>query len=489
MHQNSSTSQTLISISPIDGRYHSQVAALENICSEMALMRLRVSIEIKWLQKLITDTPLGNASNKDVTAATSNVSKATGNKHKSIPANEKKVTVTSADRQFLDNIINNFSLEDASRIKEIEAKTNHDVKAIEYFIKEKIATNKTLNQYRELIHFGCTSDDSSNLAYALMLKEARDTYLLPKLANIIEYLRSFAHANAAVAMLARTHGQPATPTTIGKEFANFAARLKLQYQNLAALPIFGKFNGAVGNYNALVLACPDINWRTICHDFVTSLGLEFNPYTTQIEPHDYIVSFSNILAHINSICLAFCRDIWGYVALNYFSLQTKPDEIGSSTMPHKVNPIDFENAEGNLGLANAILNHFAAKLPISRWQRDLSDSTVTRNLGSGIAYCLIAYNSILTGVQKLKVNSTTIAADLDQNWEVLAEAIQTTLRYHGIPESYEKLKALTHGKKITPKTLHAFIHSLELPQDAKRKLLALTPQTYIGKAAELAREI
>lgn len=471
MHQNPSIAQTLINISPIDGRYHDQTVELENICSEMALMRLRVSVEIKWLEKLI---------------ATTSLHKKLGKTAKQKDAGSQ---ITSADIKFLNRISDDFSLEDAMRIKEIERKTNHDVKAVEYFIKEKIAANKNLNQFRELIHFGCTSDDSNNLAYALMLKEARDSYLLPKLSDLIESLRSFAHANASLPMLARTHGQPATPTTIGKEFANFASRLKMQYQNLSALPIMGKFNGAVGNYNALAFACPEVDWRVICHDFVTSLGLVFNPYTTQIEPHDYIVTFSNILAHINSIAIALCRDIWGYTALNYFSLQTKAGEIGSSTMPHKINPIDFENAEGNLGLANALLNHFALKLPISRWQRDLSDSTVLRNIGSSIAYSLIAYNSIFKGIQKLKVNSSAIAADLDENWEILGEAIQTTLRYHQIPESYEKLKALTHGKKITPKVLHAFINSLDLPQDTKRKLLALTPQFYIGKASELAQEI
>lgn len=489
---NSSDLFNLTAISPVDGRYQQQIVTLQNICSEGALIRWRVYVEIAWFKTML-----------QITAA------------------EKNWVAFS---EFLDAIVEKFSLEDATRIKNIEISTKHDVKAVEYFIKEKIAVHQELYKYRALIHCGATSDDINNLAYALMLQEVRTTCLLPQLDNLIAYLTSLAHVNAKVAMLARTHGQSATPTTVGKELANFVARLSKYFTQLTTTPICGKFNGATGNYNALYVAYPEYNWRDICQSFVTQLGITFNPYTTQIEPHDYIANFCHILSSINTILLDLCRDMWGYIAINYFvfkrgndncgcndgsnssgsngnnndnnSSSTRYDrdaefvkEIGSSTMPHKINPIDFENAEGNLGLANALFYHFASKLPISRWQRDLSDSTVMRNLGVGFAYSLLAYQALRKGLSKIMVNHAQLAADLELHWEVLGEAIQMVMRRYGIDDAYEQLKALTRGRNVDKQILQEFIQRLPISEEARKNLLALTPHSYIGKAAVLAEEL
>lgn len=458
--QSSLHSFQLSSLSPLDGRYQEYIAELHTLFSEYALLKFRTFVEIEWLQTMISVT--------------------NGNKNKAL--NPKT-------RKFLNNIFAKFSLEDAKHIKEIEKKINHDTKAVEYFIKEKITDHPELQKHYELIHFGCTSDDTNNLAYALMLKEARDKCLLPQLQLIIQKLRDLAHTNANTAMLARTHGQPATPTTVGKELANFTVRLENQYNKLASTPIMGKFNGTTGNYNALCVAFPEQKWPAICQKFVSALDLTFNPYTTQIEPHDHIVDICQILSHNNSIMIGLCRDIWSYISLNYFGLKMKQQEVGSSTMPHKINPIDFENAEGNLGLANALLYHLANKLPISRWQRDLSDSTVLRNIGASLGYCLLAYKSLHKGLSKIAVNQQKLTDDLDQHWEVLAEAIQTVMRRYNIANPYEKLKTLTRGQKINKKTLHEFVEKLNLPQEAKRQLFALTPHNYLGKANELAKKV
>jgi adenylosuccinate lyase len=452
----------LACISPIDGRYQNQTQELQPIFSEEALIRHRVAVEVAWLTRMITTI-----------------------RH---PAKKHALSTSALD--FLAAIAEHFSAEDTTRVKLIEKETNHDMKAVEYFIKEKIADHPELRPYQELIHIGCTSDDSSNLAYALMLKDARDKHLLPPLQKIVATLTGLAKQHAATPMLAHTHGQPATPTTVGKELANFVARLVPQYNKIAAAPIMGKFNGATGNYNAIYAAFPEHDWCAISQEFVTSFGLTFNAYTTQIEPHDYIVEMCHLLAHTNTILLDLCRDMWGYVALNYFKLKVMTrKEIGSSTMPHKVNPIDFENSEGNLGLANSLLYHFAQKLPISRWQRDLSDSTVMRSIGSAFAYNLIAYKALLKGLDKLDVNYEQLEQDLEQHWEVLAEAIQTTLRRHGIANPYEQLKALTHGKKIDAAAMHKFINNLDIAKELKQQLLQLTPRSYIGKAAELAKNV
>jgi adenylosuccinate lyase len=451
---------SLMAISPLDGRYQDKVAALRPIFSEFGLIKFRVLVEIRWLQTLAASGKL-----PEVPALSANANK------------------------ILDDIVVNFSLQDAERVKEIEAGINHDVKAVEYFIKERLAGNPELTAISEFIHFGCTSEDINNLAYGLMLHSAREQCILPALDAVIVLLKKFAHDHAALAMLSRTHGQSATPTTVGKEIANTIARLRRQIQCLTMTPILGKLNGATGSFNALLVAYPDINWRALSENFVTSLGLTFNAYTTQIEPHDGLAECFDALARINTILIDFNRDAWGYISLNYFKQKTIANEVGSSTMPHKVNPIDFENAEGNLGLANAMFEHMAAKLPISRWQRDLSDSTVLRNIGAALGYSLLAYQATCKGVQKLEPNHAVIQADLDQHWEVLGEAVQTVMRRYQVPQPYEKLKALSRGKRIDKAMLHEFINQLDLPSSVKTQLLALTPETYIGTASELAKEI
>lgn len=451
---------SLTALSPLDGRYRDKTMLLRPIFSEYGLLKYRVKIEVLWLQQL-SNCP-------DI--------------------KELKPFSVQAEKQ-LAQIIADFSEKDAKRIKAIEKMTNHDVKAVEYFLKEKIANNHELAQAAEFIHFACTSEDINNLSYALMLKDARVSVLVPIWTKLINNLKVFAGRYQAVPLLCRTHGQPATPSTIGKEFANVVYRLKRQYDQLLSAAILGKINGATGNYNAHLVAYPTIDWLKFSEDFVTSLGVHWNPYTTQIEPHDYIAEFFACVTRFNTILLDFNRDIWGYIALNHFKQKTVSSEIGSSTMPHKVNPIDFENSEGNLGLANAVLNHLSAKLPISRWQRDLTDSTVLRNLGVGMGYSLIAYQATLRGLEKLEINQTYLQEELTNNWEVLAEPIQTVMRRYGIAQSYEKLKALTRGKHIDAKDLVVFIDSLELPDEVKMRLKKMTPANYVGLAAYLASKL
>ena len=452
----------IAALSPLDGRYAKSVEALRPIFSEYGLMRARVKVELSWLKAL---------------------------------ADEPKITEIPAFSDFtlaeIDKVIENFSLEDAAAVKAIEATTNHDVKAIEYWLKERFAGVPEVAVASEFIHFACTSEDINNLSHALMLQEARETVILPKLAEIIEKLTGMAHDLAAVPMMSRTHGQPATPTTLGKETANIVYRLQRQFKNLQAQEFLGKINGAVGNYNAHMVAYPDVDWETHCRNFVEiSLGLTFNPYTIQIEPHDYMAEFFQTLSRINTILIDFNRDVWGYISLGYFKQKVKAGEVGSSTMPHKVNPIDFENSEGNLGMANAVLGFLSEKLPVSRWQRDLTDSTVLRNMGVGVAYAVLGFAAHLRGLNKLEPNPAALAADLDATWELLAEPIQTVMRRHGVANPYEKLKDLTRGKGgITPEVLKVFIESLEIPAEAKAQLLALTPALYIGKAEELAKRI
>jgi adenylosuccinate lyase len=451
---------SLMAISPLDGRYQDKVAALRPIFSEYGLIKFRVLVEIRWLQTLAASGKL-----PEVPELSSNANK------------------------ILDDIVANFSIQDAERVKEIEAGINHDVKAVEYFIKERFEGNTELTAISEFIHFGCTSEDINNLAYGLMLHNAHEQCILPSLDAVITLLKKFAHDHAALAMLSRTHGQSATPTTVGKEIANTIARLRRQIECLCKAPILGKLNGATGSYNALMIAYPDINWRQFSEKFVTSLDLTFNAYTTQIEPHDGMAEYFDALARINTILIDFNRDAWGYISLNYFKQKTIANEVGSSTMPHKVNPIDFENSEGNLGLANAMFGHMASKLPISRWQRDLSDSTVLRNIGAAIGYSLLAYQATCKGIQKLEPNHAVIQTDLDQHWEVLGEAVQTVMRRYQVPQPYEKLKAFTRGKRIDKTMLHEFIDQLDLPSPVKSQLLALTPESYIGTACDLAKEI
>jgi len=451
---------SLTAISPVDGRYGSKTADLRPIFSEFGLIRHRVLVEIRWLQALAKHPQI-----KEVSALGEHAN------------------------NLLNGITDNFSEEDAQRVKNIERTTNHDVKAVEYFLKEKIEGNKELEAISEFIHFACTSEDINNLSHALMLSEARNHPLLPLLDEIIDAISKLAHDLADQPMLCRTHGQPASPSTMGKEMANVAARLKRQLSQIVAVPMLGKINGAVGNYNAHLSAYPEIDWEAFAEEFVTGLGLEWNPYTIQIEPHDYIAELFDALARFNNIIIDFSRDIWGYISLGYFKQKTIAGEVGSSTMPHKVNPIDFENAEGNLGIANAILGHLAAKLPISRWQRDLTDSTVLRNLGVGMAHSLIAYQSCLRGISKLEVNNQAMLNDLDNNWEVLAEPIQTVMRRYGIEKPYEKLKELTRGKKLDGAGMQAFIQTLDIPDEARQELMKLTPGTYTGNAKEQALKI
>jgi adenylosuccinate lyase len=453
------THSALTAISPIDGRYARQVEKLRPIFSEYGLIRFRVLVEVRWLQALAREAKIAE-----------------------VPA------FSEAAVQALNAIAAEFSEADAARVKEIERTTNHDVKAVEYFLKEKIAGNPELEKVSEFFHFACTSEDINNLSYALMLKEGR-TVMLEQIDACIAAVKKVAVETAGQPMLSRTHGQSASPTTAGKEFANVAARMERQRRQLAAVELLGKINGAVGNYNAHSVAYPEVNWEVFAQGFVESLGLTFNPYTIQIEPHDYIAEFFHALSRFNTILLDFDRDIWGYISLGYFRQKTVAGEVGSSTMPHKVNPIDFENSEGNLGIANALFGFLAEKLPISRWQRDLTDSTVLRNIGVGIAHTSIAIQSTLKGIGKLQINTDAIETDLNANWEVLAEPIQTVMRRYGIEKPYEKLKELTRGQRITPDEMRAFIEKLDIPADAKAALLALTPRGYTGYAETLAKKI
>lgn len=450
---------TLTAISPIDGRYGNKVDALRPIFSEYGLIRYRVEVEVRWLQALAAEAKIVE-----------------------VPA------LSAAANAALDGIVTNFSEADAQAVKDIEKTTNHDVKAVEYFLKKKIADNAELQAINEFFHFACTSEDINNLSYSLMLKEGRGL-LLAEIDAVIDAIKQLALASAEQPMLSRTHGQSATPTTVGKEFANVVARLQRQRQQLAQVELLGKINGAVGNYNAHSVAYPDVNWPTFAQAFVESLGLTFNPYTIQIEPHDYMAEFFHALSRFNTILLDFDRDVWGYISLGYFKQKTIAGEVGSSTMPHKVNPIDFENSEGNLGLANAMLGFLAEKLPVSRWQRDLTDSTVLRNIGVGIAHTSIAIQSTLKGISKLELNPTALDHDLDMNWEVLAEPIQTVMRRYAIEQPYEKLKELTRGQRVTGDGMRAFVEKLDLPAQAKAELMALTPHSYTGYAAELAKKI
>ncbi|MBB72593.1 MAG: adenylosuccinate lyase [Legionellales bacterium] len=451
-------SDTLTAINPIDGRYHDKTNPLAPYFSEFALQRYRTLVEIRWLQHL--------ADTADITE---------------IPA------LSQAANQFLDDIIANFTLADGQAIKDIEKTTNHDVKAVEYFLKQKFELQAELNPIKEFLHFACTSEDINNLAYGLMLKEGCETVVLPLLNELQDKLNHLSHEHNDASMLSRTHGQAATPTTMGKEMANFAQRLQRQLKQLQACEFRGKLNGAVGNFNAHMSAYPDIHWAEVAKRFVETLGLQYNTHTSQIENHDYIAEIFAVVTRANCILVDFARDVWGYISLGYFKQKTIAGEVGSSTMPHKVNPIDFENAEGNLLMANSIMTFLSQQLPTSRWQRDLVDSTLMRNLGVAFGYSLIAYQSLVKGINKLEVNATALATDLENNWEVLGEAIQTVMRRYGIDEPYEKLKALTRGKKIDAAMLHAFIDSLELPNEAKQRLQQLTPAGYIGLASQLAK--
>jgi adenylosuccinate lyase len=451
---------SLTAISPIDGRYGSKTQRLRTVFSEFGLIRYRVLVEVRWLQHL--------AANPSVTEVKEFSAEANG---------------------LLNKLAENFTEEQALRIKEIERTTNHDVKAVEYLIKETIADNPELQAVSEFVHFACTSEDINNLAHGLMLKEGRDQVVLPALQSIADQLATMAREFSAVPMLSRTHGQTASPTTVGKEFANVAYRLQRQIAQIGQVPLLGKINGAVGNYNAHISAYPEVDWAASAKQFIEQLGLDYNPYTTQIEPHDYMAELFDAMARSNTILIDFARDIWGYISMGYFKQKTIAGEVGSSTMPHKVNPIDFENAEGNMGIANALFGHLTSKLPISRWQRDLTDSTVLRNMGVGLGYNLIAFASLEKGMGKLQLNSDRLAADLESSWEVLAEPIQTVMRRYGIEEPYEKLKALTRGNVMDQSTIQSFIDSLDIPEQAKTELKALTPASYIGNAIQQANHI
>ncbi|MBY4887026.1 adenylosuccinate lyase [Pantoea sp. DY-15] len=451
---------SLTAVSPVDGRYGDKVSPLRAIFSEFGLLKFRVEVEVRWLQKLATTVEI------------------------------KEVPAFDADANaFLDAIVANFSEEDAARIKTIERTTNHDVKAVEYFLKEKVADVPALHAVSEFIHFACTSEDINNLSHALMLETARRDVIVPFWNQLIDAVKGLAHEYRDIPLLSRTHGQPATPSTMGKEMANVAYRLERQLRQLSKIDVLGKINGAVGNYNAHISAYPEVDWHQLSEQFVTSLGITWNPYTTQIEPHDYIAELFDCIARFNTILIDFDRDIWGYVALNHFKQKTIAGEIGSSTMPHKVNPIDFENSEGNLGLANAMMQHLASKLPVSRWQRDLTDSTVLRNLGVGIGYALIAYQATLKGISKLEVNRDRLLDELDHNWEVLAEPIQTVMRRYGIEKPYEKLKELTRGKRVDAAGMQTFIDSLELPEEEKVRLKQMTPANYLGRAIQMVDDL
>ncbi len=449
----------LTAVSPIDGRYGSKTSDYRAIFSEYGLIRFRVEVEIRWLQCLANHPGIAEVPSLSESANT-----------------------------LLNSMISDFSEEHAQSIKAIEATTNHDVKAVEYFIKEQFSGNTELDAIKEFVHFACTSEDINNLSHGLMLKAGR-AVLVEQLKQTIDKMLELAKGYADIPMLSRTHGQTASPTTVGKEIANVIARLQRQLSSIEKCSLLGKINGAVGNYNAHLSAYPDIDWQANAKSFVESLGLEWNPYTTQIEPHDYIAELFDAITRFNTIIIDFNRDIWGYISLGYFKQKTITGEVGSSTMPHKVNPIDFENSEGNLGLANAVFQHLSSKLPISRWQRDLTDSTVLRNIGVGFGYCAIAYASIIKGLGKLEINEEKIAADLDNSWEVLAEPIQTIMRRYGVDEPYEKLKALTRGQTITASILSDFIETLDIPESAKASILKMTPANYIGNAIEQAKDI
>src|SRR5688572_15991935 len=450
----------LLALSPLDGRYAGKVDALRPIFSEFGLIKARVKVEVEWLLALADE-----------------------------PGIVELAPFSDAAAARLRALADNLSVADAARVKEIERTTNHDIKAVEYLIKERLKDDAELGPALEFVHFACTSEDINNLSYALMLNQALPILLLPKLDELIQKLRSMAHEYAALPMLSRTHGQTASPTTVGKELANVVARLQRQGETLAGARMPGKINGAVGNYNAHVAAYPDVDWTTFSEHFVHSLGLNWQPYTTQIEPHDGIAEVCDAAKRIDTICIDLCRDVWGYISLGYFKQAVKAGEVGSSTMPHKVNPIDFENAEGNFGIANALLEHFAGKLPISRWQRDLTDSTVLRALGTAFAHVLIALDALLRGLGKLSVNEARLAADLDAAWEVLAEPIQTVMRRYGLPEPYEQLKALTRGQGMNERTIREFIERLDLPGEAKARLREMTPASYVGLAEKLAKAI
>ncbi|HEY5636587.1 MAG TPA: adenylosuccinate lyase [Burkholderiales bacterium] len=451
---------SLQALSPLDGRYARGADALRPYFSEQGLIRYRVRIELAWLKAIASERGI-----------------------------RELAPLSRRARAGFDRLVEHFSEEDAAQIKKIEAETNHDVKAIEYWLKGRLGGDPEMAKSLEFIHFACTSEDINNLAYALMLAEARAAVVLPGYDALIERLRTMAHRHAALPMLSRTHGQPASPTTLGKELANVVHRLRQARERIAAVTLFGKMNGAVGNYNAHVAAYPGVDWEKLCRRFVTGLGLAFNPYTTQIEPHDCFAELFDACARANTVILDLDRDLWGYISVGYFRQKLKAGEVGSSTMPHKVNPIDFENSEGNVGVANALLRHLAAKLPVSRWQRDLSDSTALRNVGAALGHTLLAQNACLRGLGKLEADPVRLAADLDANWEVLAEAVQQVMRRHGVPQAYEKLKALSRGRRLDRRQIAAFVRRLAIPAAAKKRLLALTPGLYTGRAAELARRI
>ncbi|WP_288107934.1 adenylosuccinate lyase [Limnobacter sp.] len=453
------TLTALNALSPLDGRYQSKVNSLRPLLSEAGFMHHRVIVEIEWLKAL------SNAGFSELPALSNDALK------------------------LLDDIVNHFSEKDAERIKEFEATTNHDVKAVEYFIKEKFKSSEELGKASEFVHFACTSEDINNMSHALMLKATRENVILPKIDEIISVLRNYAHQFADVAMMCRTHGQPASPSTLGKEFANVVHRLERARTAIAQVELPAKMNGAVGNYNAHLSAYPEFDWQGFSRKLIESLGLTFNPYTIQIEPHDGIAALMDAVARANTILIDMNRDIWGYISLGYFKQKLKAGEVGSSTMPHKVNPIDFENSEGNLGMANAVLKHLSEKLPVSRWQRDLTDSTVLRNLGVGLGYALLAYESCLKGLGKLEINHSAIEQDINQAWELLAEPVQTVMRRYGLPNPYEQLKELTRGKGITQDALQSFISTLAIPEHERTRLLEMTPASYIGMAATLAKAI
>jgi adenylosuccinate lyase len=451
---------SLNAISPIDGRYHNKTKQLKDYFSEYALIRYRVIVELRWLQQLAVNPGI-----------------------KEVP------DLSESANSFIESLIDNFNESDAQTIKDTEAVTNHDVKAVEYFIKDKLNENNELEPIKEFVHFACTSEDINNLSYGLMLKDYRSDSLLPELKQLIDAIRERAHEYADTPLLSRTHGQTATPSTMGKEFANTVARLSRQYQQIEQTELLGKINGAVGNYNAHIVTYPEVDWASNANEFVNKLGLSWNPYTTQIEPHDYVAELFSAISRFNTILIDFNRDVWGYISQGYFKQKLVAGEVGSSTMPHKVNPIDFENSEGNLGMANAIMHHLAEKLPISRWQRDLTDSTVLRNIGVGFAHGTIAYQAALKGISKLMLDADVLAQDLDDSWEVLAEAIQTVMRRYDIPEPYEKLKALTRGQKINAEVLAGFVETLDLPEPVKQELKKLSPGTYIGNASIQASNV
>jgi adenylosuccinate lyase len=451
---------SLNAISSVDGRYHSKTSSLQPFFSEYGLIRYRVIVEVRWLQQLAANPGLPE-----------------------IPL------LSQTANDYLEQLISDFDEAEAAIVKKKEAVTNHDVKAVEYYLKEKLAEQTELAGIMEFVHFACTSEDINNLSYALMLKESMDAVILPMMTEVVDAIRDKAHAFADTPLLSRTHGQTATPSTMGKEFANTVARLQRQLKLIKQTEFLGKINGAVGNYNAHLSAYPKVDWQAIAENFIAGLGLSWNPYTTQIEPHDYIAEYFDAICRFNTILIDFDRDLWGYISLGYFRQKTVEGEVGSSTMPHKVNPIDFENSEGNLGVANALMQHLAQKLPISRWQRDLTDSTVLRTIGVGLAHSLIAYQASLKGISKLLIDEDRMLADLDNSWEVLAEPIQTVMRRYGIEEPYEKLKALTRGQTISPEILAEFLDTLDLPQDVRESLKNLRPETYLGNAASQAKKI